>query len=54
MPLGPIGAQMIRLVLGLCLLIGGAAQAQIPPEIEARLPPPYFRAYVVAICAAAR
>ena len=53
MPLGRIGAQMIRLVIGLCLLIGGAAQAQIPPDIEARLPPAYFRAYVVAICAAA-
>ena len=53
MPLGPMGAQMIRLIIGLCLLIGGAAQAQIPPEIEARLPPAYFRAYVVAICAAA-
>src|SRR5581483_2494733 len=44
---------MIRLVTGLWLLIGGLAQAQIPPEIEARLPPPYFRAYVVAVCAAA-
>jgi hypothetical protein len=43
---------MIRLVLGLCLLIGGAAQAQIAPEIEAR-PPPNFRVYVVAVCAAA-
>ena len=53
MPLGPIDAQMIRLAIGLCLLIGGVAQAQIPPEIEARLPPPYFRAYVVAVCAAA-
>ncbi len=45
---------MIRLVIGLCLLIGGAAQAQIPPEIEARLPPPTFRVYVVAVCAAAQ
>jgi len=44
---------MIRLVIGLCLLIGGVAQAQIPPEIEARLPPPNFRVYVIAICAAA-
>ncbi len=44
---------MIRLVAGLFLLIGGVAQAQIPPEIEARLPPPYFRVYVVAVCAAA-
>jgi len=47
-----IDAQMIRLVIGLCLLIGGEAQAQIPPEIEMRLPPPYFRVYVVAVCAA--
>ena len=53
MSLGPTNAQMIRLVIGLCLLIGGAAQAQIPPEIEARLPPPNFRVYVVAVCAAA-
>ena len=45
--------QINGLVIGLCLLIGGAAQAQIPPEIEARLPPPYFRAYVVAVCPAA-
>jgi hypothetical protein len=43
---------MIRLLIGLSLLIGGAAQAQIPPEIEARLPPPNFRVYVIAICAA--
>ena len=53
MLLGPANAQMIRLVIGLCLLIGGAAQAQIPPEIEARLPPSNFRVYVVAVCAAA-
>ena len=45
---------MIRFVIGLCLLIGATAQAQIPPEIETRLPPPYFRVYVVAICAAAQ
>ena len=45
---------MIRLVIGLCLLIGGAAQAQIPPDVETRLPPAYFRVYVVAICAAAQ
>lgn len=44
---------MIRLVFGLCLLIGGVAHAQIPPEMEARLPPAYFRVYVVAVCAAA-
>jgi hypothetical protein len=44
---------MIRFLLaGMILFGGGAAHAQMPPEIEARLPPPYFRVYVIAVCAA--
>ncbi len=45
---------MIRFLLaGAILAVSATAFAQqIPPEIEARLPPPYFRVYVIAVCAA--
>lgn len=46
-------AGMIRsLLAGAILTVSSAAFAQVPPDIEARLPPPYFRAYVIAVCAA--
>lgn len=41
------------LVTGMLLLAAAAANAQVPPDIEARLPPLYYRAYIVAVCAAA-
>jgi hypothetical protein len=46
---------MVRfLVTGMLFLAATAtAQAQLPPEIEARLPPSHYRAYTVAVCAAA-
>lgn len=45
---------MVRsLIAGTILLLSAAAHAQMPAVIEARLPPPHFRVYVIAVCAAA-
>jgi hypothetical protein len=46
-------AGMLRFLVTGLLLPAAAVQAQLPPEIEARLPPAYYRAYIVAVCAAA-
>jgi hypothetical protein len=44
---------MIRILLAAAIFLASeAAPAQMRPDIEARLPPPYFRVYVIAVCAA--
>ncbi len=44
---------MIRSLIAGAMILGcGAAAAQVPPDVEARLPAPAFRVYVIAVCAA--